>query len=683
MWPADDATRQTLSTLLGYSSILAWLSAQIPQVYENYKNSSVEALALPFLVSWLAGDATNLIGCILTHQLPFQTYLATYFVGIDIALVGQFIYYSRKNPNRSLPPLSEAFPHVHAPEVYHYPSRHRSSHRKKKRQRTGDNGKAHQVGSDAEDPMAHSWMSSASSVVAHSPVSTRPTNSRRSTRFLPSRQASSQQLGYTESSHSTTNTEPPSPVLDEQRGRTLARPSRVVAPMLETISGSPASGSPVPAALQAHFDRRAEVEAVHAQHRRQQQQYQHHQQQQHHNNHQQVAHQRSNSSSSRSRPPQPSRRTSMLFLSVGVLFTFSSMSAKSPTRATSAEVKGMAWSTMSLPLSQPVAIEHVSPSIHPPILGWHQPASEEHRIRNRQLDQSSDARSSVTVDAEHEGEAKASDDHGDDKARHRPRRDWERFIGRTSAWLCTTLYLTSRLPQIWQNFRRRSVAGLSMMLFVSAFTGNLLYVGSILTNPNADEPGYLLESLPYLLGSGGTLCFDVTIVLQHFLYSEKRRQNQDRQRRKKGRFALYAEEEAALLQQSEVDDDYDDEGEEHVTDGGSTVGAGSRSVSRGPSLRSLPRGTRRYVRRTNSTEMDKRSSKSRSRSSVKRDVADSLEDRPFDWTGEDSHSSRDSSIDGRGCVSGNTSRSRTRPASLASVALNHIPEVGESSVTIR
>jgi hypothetical protein len=29
----------------------------------------------------------------------------------------------------------------------------------------------------------------------------------------------------------------------------------------------------------------------------------------------------------------------------------------------------------------------------------------------------------------------------------------ERVIGRIFAWLCTTLYLTSRLPQIWKNVR--------------------------------------------------------------------------------------------------------------------------------------------------------------------------------------------------------------------------------------
>ena len=29
--------------------------------------------------------------------------------------------------------------------------------------------------------------------------------------------------------------------------------------------------------------------------------------------------------------------------------------------------------------------------------------------------------------------------------------DFERVLGRIFAWLCTTLYLTSRLPQIWKN----------------------------------------------------------------------------------------------------------------------------------------------------------------------------------------------------------------------------------------
>jgi hypothetical protein len=43
-----------------------------------------------------------------------------------------------------------------------------------------------------------------------------------------------------------------------------------------------------------------------------------------------------------------------------------------------------------------------------------------------------------------------------------------------------------------------------MLLFIMAFVGNSLYVLSILTNPLASYPGYLLEATPYLMGSGSS-----------------------------------------------------------------------------------------------------------------------------------------------------------------------------------
>jgi len=128
-----------------------------------------------------------------------------------------------------------------------------------------------------------------------------------------------------------------------------------------------------------------------------------------------------------------------------------------------------------------------------------------------------------------------------------------RLIGRISAWACTTLYLTSRLPQIWKNYTRKSVQGLSLALFVFAFLGNTFYVASILSSPIlweyppddqpisatiltssslfTPEPPYnspraralLRESLPYLLGSAGTLLFDVVIVTQGIIYGRRER----------------------------------------------------------------------------------------------------------------------------------------------------------------
>lgn len=94
------------------------------------------------------------------------------------------------------------------------------------------------------------------------------------------------------------------------------------------------------------------------------------------------------------------------------------------------------------------------------------------------------------------------------------------WVGRFFAWLCTFLYLSSRLPQIYQNFRRRSVEGLSMALFFFAAMGNLTYVLSIFTNPHATR-ATMLEAVPYIIGSAGTLMFDATIFAQYALFSNK------------------------------------------------------------------------------------------------------------------------------------------------------------------
>jgi hypothetical protein len=42
--------------------------------------------------------------------------------------------------------------------------------------------------------------------------------------------------------------------------------------------------------------------------------------------------------------------------------------------------------------------------------------------------------------------------------------DWDRIIGRIFAWTCCVLYMTSRIPQIWSNYVRRSVEGVSRRL---------------------------------------------------------------------------------------------------------------------------------------------------------------------------------------------------------------------------
>jgi uncharacterized protein with PQ loop repeat len=85
--------------------------------------------------------------------------------------------------------------------------------------------------------------------------------------------------------------------------------------------------------------------------------------------------------------------------------------------------------------------------------------------------------------------------------------DTAEWVGLVFAWVCCLFYLTSRLPQILENHRRRSTQGINIALFTAALCGNLFYTIGILTNPLANNVDtrreFLLNALPYLLGSAG------------------------------------------------------------------------------------------------------------------------------------------------------------------------------------
>lgn len=83
-----------LSDLLSWISTVCWCFALLPQLWYNYENKSVEGLSPYLLILWCLGDSFNLVGCLLLKQLPFQIYLATYFVLNDIVLDLQYIYYN-------------------------------------------------------------------------------------------------------------------------------------------------------------------------------------------------------------------------------------------------------------------------------------------------------------------------------------------------------------------------------------------------------------------------------------------------------------------------------------------------------------------------------------------------------------------------------------------------------------
>ena len=147
----------------------------------------------------------------------------------------------------------------------------------------------------------------------------------------------------------------------------------------------------------------------------------------------------------------------MLFLSVGALVTFSTWSGQTRTGTETLDV-GSAWTTPPelLPIKQLVR----RPLLHPPILNIAPSMVPPSRRVRRQTYPVSvsvgvdggDKRHSALPSSVTRNDVDVGDEQRRETKESPPRqRDLERFIGRAAAWLCTTLYLTSRLPQIWQN----------------------------------------------------------------------------------------------------------------------------------------------------------------------------------------------------------------------------------------
>lgn len=101
-------------------------------------------------------------------------------------------------------------------------------------------------------------------------------------------------------------------------------------------------------------------------------------------------------------------------------------------------------------------------------------------------------------------------------------------LGQTFGYFCAVLYLASRVPQIYLNYTRKTVEGLSLLFFLFACLGNLTYVISIIAYVprGASSDGrrrnwtpemkkeywmYIAVNASWLLGSVGTLFLDMVV----------------------------------------------------------------------------------------------------------------------------------------------------------------------------
>lgn len=91
---------EALSGILGSVSLTCWVFLLVPQVIENYRNQSAEALSLAFVIVWFLGDLSNLLGAAWAGLVPTIIAIAVYFCFSDAVLVGQILYYGIKTRRR-------------------------------------------------------------------------------------------------------------------------------------------------------------------------------------------------------------------------------------------------------------------------------------------------------------------------------------------------------------------------------------------------------------------------------------------------------------------------------------------------------------------------------------------------------------------------------------------------------
>ncbi|EIW69410.1 hypothetical protein TREMEDRAFT_73844 [Tremella mesenterica DSM 1558] len=493
-------SRVATADLLGYASISCWLCAQLPQVIKNARLKSSDGLSLPFLCSWLFGDMTNLIGCILTDQLPFQTYLATYFCIVDFTLLGQFYYYqhilrpslpSHETPITYSPRQSLILPPSIPPS-----SRHRSTSNaaithspNRKRPRPLRSHQSYISGSFGPEITTSTTMTDSYQAIYEAALDVARVAERAEARRSHSRHGHGDRMMesfYSEMSAQSTSTSASgdrrimslsTSALLDNRGRTLRR-DRVEVPTpppeeIEGIDGLPNEGG-----QGVQMRRRSASRS--------------------------LSLVRGQSSRGKGK-----RAAGIAFMSFGLILGWSKFS----TNPLSSSYSGVVLSHR----------QQLKSTVNIPSIRYSKFANPRLPLHNTETSILSDD-TNVPQSQPFDTETKLIPD--DTVIQPQPNTDvppsTERVIGRISAWTCTTLYLASRLPQIWMNFTRKSIEGLSILLFLFAFLGNTTYVLSILLNPLSSSSSYLLEALPYLLGSGGTLMFDLTIMCQAVLYGSSR-----------------------------------------------------------------------------------------------------------------------------------------------------------------
>jgi len=96
-------------------------------------------------------------------------------------------------------------------------------------------------------------------------------------------------------------------------------------------------------------------------------------------------------------------------------------------------------------------------------------------------------------------------------------------IGVIFGWLCTGIYVSSRIPQLKLMLSTKKVEGLNPLFFCLTMLGNLTQCASMLVMPGTyTKMSVFVTMLPWLISSGVCMLQDSSILFLIFLYKNKK-----------------------------------------------------------------------------------------------------------------------------------------------------------------
>lgn len=107
-------------------------------------------------------------------------------------------------------------------------------------------------------------------------------------------------------------------------------------------------------------------------------------------------------------------------------------------------------------------------------------------------------------------------------------------IGQIIGWIASCTYIIGRFPQIYYNYKRKSVEGLSIYIYVFSICGNLCYVTSILSY--SIESHNIIINLPWIFLTFFTGIFDIIVIYQSRKYKKETTQQDPEQQMQQDKY---------------------------------------------------------------------------------------------------------------------------------------------------